>query len=228
MSFAPPLKDINQMANGEMASYGNDKKLIVRFTREPVYQEFESKGGIRGGGMINGVSIPGEMVEGAGHPVYKDMDFIEVIQPGGKSDSKRHVKLVDDEKGPSDPHRFPSQWTAFKNEQHQVADGLPLEQWPPLGKSQVLAFKAAGIFTVEQLSSLADSAAGAVNVMDARKYRDMAVKYFETAKGSAPVEALMRQMEQMQQDMEILRNNNELLAANQKKTPGRKPVDQGE
>lgn len=228
MSFATPLKDINQMTNGEMASYGNDRKLIVRFTREPVYQEFESKGGIRGGGMINGVSIPGEMVEGAGHPVYKDVDFIEIIQPGGKSDSKRQVKLVDDEKGPADPNRFPAQWAAFKNQQHQVSDGLPLEMWAPLGKSQVLAFKAAGIFTVEQLSNLTDAASGAVNVMDARKYRDMAIKYFESAKTSAPVESLMRQMEQMQQDMEILRNQNEALAANQKKTPGRKPADQGE
>lgn len=230
MSFAPPLKDINQMTNGEMAAYGDDRKLMVTFSMEPVYQEFESKGGMLGGGMVNGIPVPGEMVPGKGRAIYKDMAFVEIVQPGSKSTFKRLVKLEDDEKGPSDPNRFPRQWGAFQNQQHQVSDGLPLEEWPPLGRAHIMAFKAAQIFTVEQLSNLPDSATQAIPVMDARKYRDMAAKYLEAAKGTAPVESLMQQMKAMQQQMEILQEQNAVLAANQKKTPGRKPgpTDEGE
>src|SRR5689334_21549852 len=99
MSFAPPVKSVNEMANGEMASYGDDRKLMVTFTREPVLMGFKS--------------------EQAGKPVYEDRDFITIVQPGAKSDMKRMVKLEDDEKGPADPHRFPRQWAAFQGQKVQ-------------------------------------------------------------------------------------------------------------
>jgi hypothetical protein len=212
MSFAPPVKDINQMSNGEMASYGSDLKLMVTFTREPMLMGFES--------------------EKAGKPVYEDRDYITIVQPGAKSDSKRAVKMEDDHHGPSDPNRFPRQWAAFKNQTLQVADGLPLENWPPIGMSPaaIKGFKAADIFTVEQLSALPDSAVGGIPVMDARKWRDLAIKYQEQAAGGAPIAALTAENNALKQDMEIMRAQIAELAANQKQKPGRKPnnSDEGE
>jgi hypothetical protein len=203
MSFAPPVKDVNKMANGEAAMYGDDRKLIVTFSKEPVLQGYES--------------------EKAGRQIYKDMDYIVIITPGGKSDNRRVVKMADDERGPSDPHRFPIQWAQYQNEQHQVSDGLPLEQWPPLGKSHVFGFKAAQIFTVEQLSVLPDSALQAIPVMDARRYRDLAKTYLERADAGAPIAALTQENATLKQEMEIMRRQIEELAANQKMKPGRKP-----
>ena len=212
MSFAAPVKDVNQMSNGEMASYGSDLKLMVTFTREPFLMGYES--------------------EKAGKPVYQDRDYITIVQPGAKSDSKRAVKLDSDQHGPSDPERFPRQWAAFKNQTHQVADGLPLENWPPIGMSPaaVKGFKAADIHTVQQLAGLPDAAIGGIPVMDARKWRDLAVKYEEQAAGGAPIAALTAENNALKQDMEIMRAQIAELAANQKQKPGRKPnnSDEGE
>lgn len=212
MSFAPPTKDINQMSNAEMASYGSDLKLMVTFTREPYLMGFAS--------------------EKAGKPVYEDRDYITIVQPGAKSDSKRLVKLESDQHGPSDPERFPRQWNAFQGQKVQVSDGLPLENWPPIGMSPaaVKGFKVADIHTVQQLAALPDAAMGGMPVMDARKWRDLAIKYEEAAAGGAPIAALTAELAIMRQDMEILRAQNAELAANQKKTPGRKPnnPDEGE
>lgn len=210
MSFAPPIKDINQMTNGEMAAYGDDRKMMVTFTREATLMGYKS--------------------EQAGKPVYEDRDYITIVQPGAKSDMKRAVKLQDDEKGPSDLSRFPRQWAAFQGQKQQVSDGLPLENWPPIGMSPaaIKGFKVADIHTVEQLSGIPDSATQAIPVMDARKWRDLAVKYLEDARGGAPLAAMAAELAILRQDMQLLQDQNAALAANQKKTPGRKPASEEE
>ncbi len=212
MSFAAPLKNVNQMANGEMAQYGDDRKTLVSFTREPKLMGFES--------------------EKAGKPVYQDCDYINIVVSPGKAESKRVVKLEDDQHGPSDPHRWPAQWAAFMGQQHQVSDGLPIENWPPIGMSPaaIKGFKAADIHTVEILSGLSDANIGSIPVMDAKKWRDLAIKYIEQAQGGAPIAALTAENATLRQDMDVMRQQIEVLAANQKKTPGRKPgtTDEGE
>lgn len=206
MSFAAPTRMPTN--NAEMAQYGDDRKLMVTFSKEPVHMTAKS--------------------ELAGKPVYEDRDYITIVSPGGKSDMKRPVKLEDDERGPSDSHRFPHAWAKFQNENHQSQDGLPLEHWAPLGKAHVLAFKGAQIWTVEQLANLPDTVLQNVPVMDARKYRDMAIAFLKQADGGAPMVALQAENAILKQDMEIMRGQIAELAANQKKTPGRKPADQGE
>lgn len=206
MSFAAPTRMPTN--NAEMAQYGDDRKLMVNFVKEPVHMTAAS--------------------EKAGKQIYEDHDFIIIISPGGKSDMKRPVKLQDDERGPSDPNRFPHAWAKFQNENHQAQDGLPLEQWAPLGKAHVIAFKGAQIWTVEQLANLPDTALQAVPVMDARKYRDLAITYLKQADGGAPLAALQTENATLKQDMEIMRAQIAELAANQKQKPGRKPADQGE
>lgn len=224
MSFAPEMKPVSQMKHGEMAQYGDDRGLMVRFFKEPVYQEFASIGGIQGGSMpAPGTFIPGPEVEGAGHPVYKDVDMVHIMIPGNKSELTRRVRLTSTPDMPSDPERWPRQWAQFKAQEEQTADGLPVQEWPPLGKSQVIALKAAGIHTVEQLSGLPDSSFGSVHMLDVRKYRDLAINYLKNAVSNAPVQSLMAQVETLKAEMERMREANEALAANQRKAPGRPP-----
>lgn len=208
MSFAPPVKDVNQMSNGEMASYGTDRQLMVTFSREAKLMGFKS--------------------DQAGKPVFEDIDYITIVQPGAKSDLKREVKLEDDTNGPSDPSRFPRQWAAYQNQTKLVHDGLPIENWPPIGSSPaaVKGFKAADIHTVEQLSALPDSAMGAIPVMDCRKWRDLSIRYMEQAQAGAPISKLASENAALKSDIEIMRGQIAELAANQKKTPGRKPNNQ--
>ena len=201
MSFAAPTHMPTN--NAEMAMYGDDRKLIVTFSKEPVHMTFKS--------------------EMEGKPVYEDHDFITIITPGGKSDVKRPVKSVSDERGPSDNERFPRQWAAYQNQQAEVHDGQPLEMWAPLGKAHVMTLKAARIYTVEQLSQLPDTALQNIPIMDARKYRDMAIKYLEMAANGAPISKLTRENQDLREQMAVMQDQIAALAANQKKKPGRPP-----
>lgn len=217
-------------ANGQMASYGDDAKLYVEFFTKPVYQEFASKGGETGDILENGNSRTTRIEPGAGYAIYKNIDYILIQQPGAKSNVIRQVKMVSDERGPSDLERFPRQWAAYQNQKTQVGDGLPLEEWPMMDKALALSFKSVKIHTVEQLSNLSDANMASVPVMDARKYRDMAVKYLERARGEAPITAMQSELELMKKQNEALQKQMADLLANQtKRGPGRpsKEADNG-
>jgi len=210
MSFAPEMKPVAQMRHGEMAQYGDDRGLIVRFFKQAVPNPFES--------------------EKQGKPVFEDRDFVTITSPGGKSDLTREVIKHQRDEVPPDTVRWARQWQQYVNEQVQTADGIPLDSWPPMGYAPAVikGFKAAEIFTMEQLSALPDSTLQSIPVMDARKWRDLAIKYVEQAKGGAPIAALQQENTQLKEQMAVMQEQINALAANQKKTPGRKPSQHDE
>lgn len=201
-----PLNNIEQMQNGQMAQYGTDKGLMVRFYNEPVLQEAQSTA--------------------AGQPVYENVDFIEITMPGGKSVHKRRVQMEDDHmrQVPGDPNRFPAQWRAYKAAEEEVHDGLALEHWPPMDKARCKMLKMGGVHTVEQLAAIPDSALGAIPMMDARKLRDLALRYLEGAQGGAPLAKANAEIAELKAQMVEMQRMLELALANQKAKPGRKPA----
>lgn len=208
MSFAPEMKPVNQMRNNEMAQYGDDRNLLVRFERRAILNQFAT--------------------EKTGKPVYEDRDFITITQPGAKSDLTREVIKHQRDDIPPDTVRWGAQWQQYLNEQEQVHDGIPLANWPAIAHAPaaIKGFKAAEVHTVEQLSGIPDSALGQIPVMDGRKWRDLAIKFVDQAKGSAPITALTQENETLKQQMKIMQEQIDALAANQRKTPGRKPAQQ--
>ena len=203
MSFAP-AKVEQTGPNSYHVSHGDDRGLWVEFTMESIHQPFKS--------------------EKEGRPIFEDIPHIHIVTPGGKSDILRPVAMERVADRPSDPERFPKQWQAFQNQQEQVQSGTPLEQWPPLQKAQVLAFKGARIFTVEQLSALPDTGFASIPVMDVRKYRDMATKFLENAKDGSAITSLTAENEKLRSEMEALKEQfAELAASNkdEKRGPGR-------
>lgn len=203
MSFAP-AKVEQTGQNSYHVSHGDDRGLWVEFTTEAIHQPFES--------------------EQQGRPVFKNVPFIHIVTPGGKSDIVRPVRMTQENGAPSDPERFPRQWQAFQNQQEQVQDGTPLEQWPPLNKAQVLELKGCRIFTLEQLAALSDNAFQNVRLMDVRKYRDMAIKYLANAKDGSAVSALTAENEKLKGDLEALKAQFAEFSAAQteaKRGPGR-------
>lgn len=210
MSFAPELRPLNQMAHGEMAQYGDDSKLMARFEKRAVLNAFES--------------------DKAGKPIYEDRDYITITQPGAKSDLTREVITEWRSDVPPDTIRWGRQWDAYRKNEVQLSSGIPLENWPPMGvaPAAIKGFKAADIFTVEQLSGIPDSVLAGVPVLDGRKWRDLAIKYCEAAVGGAPIAALQSENEVLRQQITLMRKDIEALAANQKKTPGRKPAGDGD
>lgn len=210
MSFAPEMKPVAQMRHGEMAQYGDDRGMIAHFWKETAANPFES--------------------EKQGVAVMMTRDMLTLTFPGGKTIHTREVIKHQRDEIPPDTVRWANQWHQYQNEMKQVADGFPLENWPPIGYAPALikAFKIAEIFTVEQLSGLPDSALQSIPVMDCRKWRDLALKYLEQAKGGAPIAALEQKNRQLEDEMVVMRQTIEALAANQKKTPGRKPSTDSE
>lgn len=185
VGFASPVNPLTK--NGQLAQHGSDAALHVTFYYESVYQDFES--------------------QQLGRPIYKDVEHVHIMLPGGKTDVKRKV----DHYGnpglgiPPDPERFPRQWQAFKNKQEQAQSGMPLEEWPPITKNLIGDFKACRIHTVEQLAALHDGNAQSGMPLDWRKWRDKAVTWLENARENAPVLALQSENAQLKADMEALR-----------------------
>ena len=224
-----------------IASYGNDSGMNAEFYTEAVYQEFSSKGGELITGTIKAPNV--RLVEGAGRPLYKERVFIKIERPGAKSNLVKEVPMRLDDEGkfvldrsglpqalpgdgsyPTFPERFPRQWEQFLNKQEQTGDGTPLEQWPPLTKSQVLELKGAKIFSVEQLGSLPDSYLQNLGMMDARRLRDNAKAFMENASGGAALTQALSTIEQQRIDIEALKAQFLQLAeekAAEKRGPGR-------
>lgn len=164
-------------------TYGNDAGNFAEFSLEPVHQEFAS--------------------QEAGRPVYKDEIFITIYTPADRSKKVfRKAVLTATGETPADPDRFPKQWAAFQNQREQVQDGLPLEQWPPLTKSQVLEFKAMKIHTVEALAGLSDAQVQNLGI-GGRSIRDMAEAYL--AKASPELTQLAADNQRMSAELEGLK-----------------------
>lgn len=170
--------------NGEAAMYGDDRSLTVTFYKETILQDLATAE--------------------AGHPIYKDFDFISIVTPGGKSDLRRPVKMSDDGGHPPDPKRFPMAWARFQNANTVAQDGFPLEQCPFLPKAEIMGFKAGQVHTVEQLANIPDSALQNFGMMS-RKWRDMALAYLARAEGNKDISQLATKYDNLLRDFESLR-----------------------
>lgn len=140
----------------------------------------------------------------AGRPIFEDKAYIKIIVPGDKTKSwDRPVQLIEDSGVPPDPVRWPRQWEAFKNQQKQVAEGTPLEEWAMISRSDAASFKAINIHTVEQLAAVGDHS---LTVMGMRQWRDKAKAHIEKAKDGAFERKLVEQNEALQAQITALQN----------------------
>ena len=177
---------ISQQGNNYYVSHGTDASLFVQFYMESVQDEEAS-------------------VE-AGRPIFNEKEFVKIIPVGDKNTVVcRPVDLVGKNGNLPDNERFPKQYQAFKNQQHQPQEGTPLEHYPPLTKSQVMMFKAANVHTVEQLANVSDHNLQNLG-MGARQHRDEALAYIENAKnGAVPLKA-QKEIDDLKKQIEALKN----------------------
>jgi hypothetical protein len=202
---------IIQQGNNYHVQHGTDASAIVQFYMHPVQDE--------------------EASLKEGRPIYNDKEYIKIMFAGDKSTVRcRPVDLVGKNGNFPDNVRWPAQYAAFKNQNLQVMEGTPLEEWPPLTKSQVLMFKASNVHTVEQLAAVTDQNIGNLG-MGARVLRDKANSYLSDAKTSAIPMAAQEEINNLKNQIEALKNQMAGLGAEtEKKQRGRpkKEVDDGE
>lgn len=184
MTFAQA--QVTQHGNNYSVHHGTDNSLFVEFYMEAIHDEEESVK--------------------QGRPIYHDKEFIKIIPVGDKNTVVcRPVKNTYDGGMPPDSERWPRQYQAFKNQQVQVNDGTPLEQWAPLTKSQVLLLKAVNVHTVEQLSSVSDTNLHNLG-MGARDLRDKAKAYLDSAASGAGAIAMQKENADLRIELEALKN----------------------
>jgi hypothetical protein len=181
--------------NSYFVTHGQDADLYVEFSNEPVHMSAESAR--------------------QGRPVFKDVPHITILFPGDKTKKVvRPVRMTPDESAPyaPDPERFPRQWAQFKNNDEQTQSGMPIDQWPPLTKSQVLELKAMKIFTVEQLAAVTDNGLDTLG-LGARELRGLAKSWLDSAQGNKELSRLNSELaERDRQIKELTQRVNEITA----------------
>lgn len=151
------------------SDYGEDTKLNVHFTTQPVLSKKETY-------LAGGV------------PKYVDMDFITITVPGNR-DLEIHTPVTDFYEW-----RFPLEYEAFKRGQAAAVIGTPLDMWPALQPSQVAELKHQGIRTVEQLASLSDSVSGSLRGFYAMKHK--AQQFLDDSKDKNAAAVVRAQMDE--------------------------------
>lgn len=197
---------IIQQGNNYRVQHGTDAGLFVQFYLEAIKDE--------------------EASAEAGRPIFNDREYIKIIPVGDKN------TVVCEPVTQEHKMRWPHQYAAFTQQQHQPQSGTPLEQWPPLTKSQVMTFKAANVHTVEQLSNVSDG--NLTNLgMGARDLREKAIAYLKNAEGSSGVLAMQDQLNDAMKQIEALKNQlagfkSESDDEPKKRGRPRKEIDDGE
>lgn len=166
-------------------SHADDSALIVQFYMHPVRHGAES--------------------EKAGRDIFKDEEYVWIRFAG---DRTREVKRPVDNEGrngqPPDPERWPKAWQAFKNAHAQVHEGTPLEQFPILGTSTVLNYKAFNIHTVEQLAAVPDSVIHNLGT-GGMEMREKAKAWLKAAQDSSHVTFLQSELAKRDEDISALK-----------------------
>lgn len=124
-------------------------------------------------------TIPDEAASAAaGRQVWKEEERVRYYFPGNQQ-NRPVFKVTQQE-----IDKWPKQYEAFKAGHEISLDGIPIEQWPVLRKSQVLELKAIGFQTVEQIAAMNDNVIQKVG-MGARELKNLAVAYLDDAAAGA-------------------------------------------
>lgn len=143
--------------------YRGDETLLVKFYTHP--------------------RLSGPKTQEAGRPIYEEVPYIEIIQPGNKDSIVRRPATA------RDKSRFAEHYRKFEARVDQdTVEGTPLEEWPMVTRSQVEELRFFNIRTVEQLASASDS--NLSGMMGVAMLRQKANEYLERAESTATAKQL--------------------------------------
>lgn len=139
----------------------------------------------------------------AGRDIFCEVERVRVIIPGAIATVL--VKNVTD----IERQRWPEHYAAFRAGRAAPVDGLPLEEWPVLNKSQVAELRYMKLRTVEDLARLPDVQLG--NIMGGQMLRQRARAYLDDALYEAQTTKLLARNEVLESEVAVLRNQVEEL-----------------
>ena len=158
----------------------------------------------------------------AGKPVYRQIERVEVYQPGDRLNTPV-IPVTNVERG-----RWPRHYEAFVKEQEMPeCEGTPLEMWSFSNPALVKTLKHVECHSVDQLAAIPDTILqdlGPGMVQLRKRARD----HVELRDGDATMVSLKERVGELEEKLNVilekngeLQEENEMLAKNQKKKPGR-------
>jgi hypothetical protein len=114
--------------------------------------------------------------EAAGHPVYDNIPFVRIGNPGER------LNVVIRPATDVDRRRFALQWAQFQQNAEQRPDGAPISMLYPNDPAKIGLLEGCGVWTVEQLAALSGNAIENIGmgcqtmVNEAQAYLKMAEK----------------------------------------------------
>lgn len=118
--------------------------------------------------------------------------------------------------------RFAVQYEAWKLKRVELhIEGTPLKNWPMIPAIRIAEFNAVGIFSVENLSVVADSNLG--RLVDGRVWREKAIAWLASAKDNGAAAKYAAENERLRSDMTEMQKKIDDLTAlvEEKRGPGR-------
>lgn len=159
-------------------------------------------------------AIKDERASRDGPPVYHTGHFVRVVVAGSKGNEGpiyEMARKLDDGWKANNEHaarRFQRPYEDWKAGRASPDAGTPLEQWPLMDVAMVAAFKAANVFTVQQLAGLSDGLLDTAIRRGGREWRGKALAWLDEAKAAAgDVEAraqIARQQEEINELKKML------------------------
>ena len=170
-----------QMAMSDGTRFQGDEKVFAQFYMKAVQDHAKSKA--------------------EGRAIFRDKPYIKIVVPGDKSN------IVNRPARDIDKQRFPRQWAAFENMKEQPLEGTPIEEWPLVTRSQAEELKFIGVFTVEMLAEMPDSA----SFMGSAVLKQKAQEWLDATKGTADIQALHDRISELEAQVESAEESEEYV-----------------
>jgi len=176
---------VTSMAFGGSGSRDEgDATLLVKFYKHPHQNAAKSKE--------------------AGRPIFDEVDFIQIMQPGNKDSIIRRPAT------PMDKNRFVEHFRRYEARQDEdYVDGTPLSEVPFLTRAQAEELSYLNIKTVEQLAGTSDS--NAQNIMGIQALKTKAKAYLERSSENAAAQQLLEQKEENARLLKLIGDLNDRL-----------------
>lgn len=165
-----------------------DDTLWVKFEKRAVQNSFRS--------------------EQEGRPCFDDVVFVSIIAPGDQNNK------VDRPAHEGDKQRFPRQWANFERGDSEKIDGMPIEEWAAITRSQAEELKYAGVRTVEQLCAASDGQMQ--KIMGGVSLRERAKAFLADAKKGAEAQRIAAENQELRDRISMLEAQIKQIGALQK------------
>src|SRR5215467_482441 len=173
--------------NWGIAKFGDDRRAIVFFHKQSVWNEIKST----------------QM----GRRIYDEVDFISIQHPG-----EREQKIDRPVKPNEDPFRWPAQWAAYQRNQEQKVEGTPIDLLLPNHPGISDNLKSSGVHTIEQLANLSATAIHNIG-MGAQDYVNYARAYLEHAQKGVGFHQMQKELAERDQKIKLQGQQIETLTA---------------